>query len=398
MKKPILTATLAAALFLSPTTSHATFPDVTEGYSEAVTYLTEQGIIGGYADGTFRPEQTITRVQAARMFMRHLQPSIDVEAFSFHDVLANHSDYDVIMQAASLGILNGTVQGNKKAFKPGHKLTRAQLAKAFVEAYDLELPEKKKMTTFSDVAADAWYKPYIDILVAHGLMNGYSDKTFKPNEPVKRKHFASIYYRYLTNDALTTRKPYVFGKVLDEATNIPISGAHIDVYDGEELYMTTTTDEDGAYRLQLLAGRYTLHIEQSGYDTVTRIVDANATKSVKQMAFLQHATLIESDIHYMIDSWGVTFELLAPVTHYTFSFPNMTTLHIEQDGELFVSLHAYETGHVPSFRGNWDILRENVNGYDYYIQQGGSAFGNDDAYSAQRLELFKTILKTATFH
>lgn len=396
MKKLLAIATMSA-LLVSPTPTLGAFTDVTEGYVDAVTYLTEEGIINGYADDTFRPEQTVTRVQAARMFIRQLQPSVSPEQFVFADVLPSHSDYDIIMQAASLGILNGSVSGDKKAFKPGHKLTRAQLAKAFVEAYDLQLVPNKKIATFSDVPATAWFKPYVDILVSHGLMTGYSKTLFEPNEAVKRKHFASIYYRYLTNDALHARAPYVFGKALHAQTNTPIEHAVVSIYDDEELYARVNTGSDGTYRFDLPAGRYTMTVEKDGFVKATYTLDASATQQVKQMAFLEATVLTPAATQYDVPSWGLSFTVPEPLDRYSFTFPSMTELQIAQNNEVLASIHVYETGATPSFRGNWDVLREDYKGYDYYVKQGGNAFG--EAINTSKHEaVFDAIFHSATFH
>lgn len=368
MKKRLLAATLTAAL-LCPTTAFGAFTDVSEGYIDAVTYLAERGVIAGYEDDTFRPEQTITRVQAARMFTRQLPPSTVSDSLAFTDVLPEHSDYDAIMQIASLGVLNGQRDGELKAFKPAHALTRAQLAKAFVEAYDLQLHPKQKVKSFDDVPADAWFKPYVDILVSHGLMTGYNKKQFSPNEPVKRKHFAAIYYRYLTSDLALQAEPYVFGKALHADTYAPLAQATVSIYDGEELYMQLTTDEVGTYRAELPAGRYTMTVEKSGFDVQTYTIDASATERVKQMLFLRVEQPAETvdDTKYTVGSWRLTFTLPEAVSNYTMTFPTMTELHIEKDGNVLVRIHVYRHGEVPSLDGNWEVLRENYKGYDYYI-------------------------------
>lgn len=375
MKKRLLAATLTAAL-LCPTTAFGAFTDVSEGYIDAVTYLAERGVIAGYEDDTFRPEQTITRVQAARMFTRQLPPSTVSDSLAFTDVLPEHSDYDAIMQIASLGVLNGQRDGELKAFKPAHALTRAQLAKAFVEAYDLQLHPKQKVKSFDDVPADAWFKPYVDILVSHGLMTGYNKKQFSPNEPVKRKHFAAIYYRYLTSDLALQAEPYVFGKALHADTYAPLAQATVSIYDGEELYMQLTTDEVGTYRAELPAGRYTMTVEKSGFDVQTYTIDASATERVKQMLFLRVEQPAETvdDTKYTVGSWGLTFTLPEAVSNYTMTFPTMTELHIEKDGNVLVRIHVYRNGEIPSLDGNWEVLRENYKGYDYYISASSGSF------------------------
>jgi len=49
---------------------------------------------------------------------------------------------------------------------------------------------------FSDLAADAWYAEYINYIAENGLMNGYEDGRFGPNDNVTREQIAAILYRY----------------------------------------------------------------------------------------------------------------------------------------------------------------------------------------------------------
>lgn len=130
-----------------------------------------------------------------------------------------------------------------------------------------------------------------------------------------------------------------------------------------------TTDETGTYRAELPAGRYTMTVEKSGFDVQTYTIDASATERVKQMLFLHVEQPVETvdDTKYAVDTWGLAFTLPEAASNYTMTFPTMTELHIEKDGNLLVRLHVYRNGEVPSLDGNWDVLRENYKGYDYYI-------------------------------
>lgn len=101
-----------------------TFSDVGAGawYGKAVYTMAELGLVGGYEDGTFRPNNKITRAEFAAMAMRFAELKGGKAAFS--DVSANHWAYQYILTAADYGWVSGYEDGT---FRPEVKITRAEV-------------------------------------------------------------------------------------------------------------------------------------------------------------------------------------------------------------------------------------------------------------------------------
>ena len=101
------------------------YSDVTKAdwYAYAVSYMTENKLIMGYPDGTFRPNNPISRAEFAAIASRfdQLKPGLSLP---FNDVKAGHWAYDVIASAADKGWVNGYPDGS---FKPENKITRAEV-------------------------------------------------------------------------------------------------------------------------------------------------------------------------------------------------------------------------------------------------------------------------------
>lgn len=106
----------------------------------------------------------------------------------FSDVPKDHWASGHIAAAQEAGIINGYKDGS---FKPGEKITRAQIAVMIANAYDIK--ETGTKTNFKDVAAGSnehWAYKQINILASNGIINGYSDGSFKPGEAATRAHFS----------------------------------------------------------------------------------------------------------------------------------------------------------------------------------------------------------------
>ena len=116
------------------------FPDVpiSASYAEAVNTLHEHGIINGDNKGNFNPNSSVTRAEAAAMICRMLGMEEDAKqasTTSFTDVPTNHWANGYIAKAAEQGIING--YGNGK-FGPNDSVTYAQMIKMLVCAWGYE--------------------------------------------------------------------------------------------------------------------------------------------------------------------------------------------------------------------------------------------------------------------
>ncbi len=150
----------------------------------AIEKLAGKGIISGYANGQFSPNDSITRAQSAIMLNRAIVYS-DTPAPNpnYADVNESSFAYDVIVKMTEAGVF----AGSNNHFNPSQQLTRAQMARVLVEAFALTGTTAR---TFNDVASDHWAKEYISILAENGITVGYNDGGFKPNKSISRAEFS----------------------------------------------------------------------------------------------------------------------------------------------------------------------------------------------------------------
>lgn len=160
-------------------------------YSKEIEYLVNKKYITGYADGSFKPNQSLSRAHGAVIIARVLGlDTTNVPDPGFSDVPMTHVYYKEIAAAYEAGIIGG-FEGR---FNPSGHLTRAQMAKIIVNAFDLEGTSEQ---AFTDVEPNHWSVPFIDSLVANNVTTGYTDNTFKPNNPITRMHYGLFLYRVL---------------------------------------------------------------------------------------------------------------------------------------------------------------------------------------------------------
>jgi uncharacterized protein YkwD len=174
-----------------------TFSDVTAAdyYYEPVRYLYCMGAVGGYPDGTFRPGSNTTRGQLSKIVVIAKEwPLVAPQSPSFPDVQPGNSFYSYVETALAHGILGGYSDGT---FRPNSNITRGQLAKVVVlaEKWSLLNPATP---SFNDVSKGNSFYPYVETAVSHSVISGYSDNTFRPGYSATRGQITKIVYYAVT--------------------------------------------------------------------------------------------------------------------------------------------------------------------------------------------------------
>lgn len=190
--KKIIATTATAMLLLSGAVSTkaqiTTFTDVstTDWYYTPIQKLVAFQILNGYEDQTFRPNDYVTRAQAASIIAKALQLDLtNLQNPGFQDVPTTHTHYAAIAALTKVGIFS-----TAEKFNPNNSLTRAQVAKILVKAFQLNAKNIKK---YKDVSNTDWY--YQDVGILGTLKITTSKSEFGPNKPVNRAQFASFIER-----------------------------------------------------------------------------------------------------------------------------------------------------------------------------------------------------------
>ena len=166
-----------------------------------VDFLYNAGITTGYEDGTFRPDQKITRAQFAVMLYRYLgldeSKYADVELPFADNAKIGAYAVPAIKALYTEGIINGSAGSDGKLyFNPNNSLTRAQAATMIGRTQEKGYASVD--LTFTDAAKiPAYATAYIQTMAAQGIISGYTDGSFKPNNPITRGQMAKILYNLM---------------------------------------------------------------------------------------------------------------------------------------------------------------------------------------------------------
>lgn len=150
----------------------------------------------GYPDGNVRPQGTITRAEVATIFFRLLTDEARdrywCQTNGYTDVPADLWSNNAISTLSNMGIINGFEDGT---FRPEDTVTRAQFAKIAVSFF--QTTSQRYTGRFKDVATDAWYTAYVETAADIGLITGFEDGTFRPDAPITRAQACAIVNRTL---------------------------------------------------------------------------------------------------------------------------------------------------------------------------------------------------------
>ena len=190
-----------ASVDIAPSGVDHKFNDIGDYWAaDYVDFLYNADITTGYSDGSFRPNQNISRAQFAVMLYRYLKldenqyanvslPFADLGSIPAYAIPAVKALY-------AEGVITGSEKNGQLYFNPGSSLTRAQAAAMIgrTQAKGYALAD----LTFTDSAQIPTYAAYyIRAMVGQGVINGYSDGSFKPHSNITRGQMAKILYNLM---------------------------------------------------------------------------------------------------------------------------------------------------------------------------------------------------------
>ncbi|WP_435922131.1 S-layer homology domain-containing protein [Paenibacillus sp. DYY-L-2] len=174
-----------------------TYPDVERHWaSEAMMRLSERGIMEGYGDGTFKPDRMMTRAEFITVVSRLLGLNGKAAKSVYTDVAEGAWYSRYVNGMVEAGIVSGFEDGT---FRPEQKMTREQVWVILYRAFKNNLPQKEQSERiFTDTnEISPWANEAISALIASGVVSGYPDGTLKPKETITRAEAAALLAKLL---------------------------------------------------------------------------------------------------------------------------------------------------------------------------------------------------------
>ena len=191
-----------------------------ENVEEPTTdHVTHTPYIQGYADGTFRPNASVTRAQMASMFARQLTGNAIPQAQATYTDTMQHDAKDAIEFVKDAGLFNGVTE---TSFNPNGFITRAQMAAVaarWIEKQCSDNPNAEfcKATSqgidFKDVSGSHWANKAIATVSALRIMTGTTADTFNPDGNLTRAQAVKVLNHLFERQAPTEHQSPIFKDV-----------------------------------------------------------------------------------------------------------------------------------------------------------------------------------------
>jgi len=189
--KIVATGDFGEVRSLSLRASLFTDVDYSDTHGEAIAYLKENNIVGGYPDGSFKPGGTLNRAEAVKILLVGNKIQAQVRNNSFPDVPADSWFLPYVTTAASRGIVKGYTDGE---FKPGNTISRAEFLKVAIKTAGFD-PVPPTENPYSDVEKDQWFAPYVAFSKEQDLIDLKQGGYWVPSQPITRGEAATVIYK-----------------------------------------------------------------------------------------------------------------------------------------------------------------------------------------------------------
>ncbi len=177
----ILAGVLSAAILTSPIKALAVLSDVSGHWAEdSIAQWQESGLIHGYEDGTFRPDQNVTRAEFVTIMNNAMGFQAKGES-AFQDVKPEQWYYQAVSTAAAQGYCSGY---EDNTFRPDRTISRQEAAVMLARVTGLS-PDISGVADFEDTVSE-WAKASVGAVAKAGYMKGYPDGTFGASKAITR--------------------------------------------------------------------------------------------------------------------------------------------------------------------------------------------------------------------
>lgn len=174
------------------------FKDIIGHWAEYdIVYNINKGLMVGMNSREFVPNGSLTRAQAAVVISRFANSDntagvIDESRAGFSDVPSSHWAYDYILDVQRKGIITGF---EDNTFRPDEVMTREQIASILDRLLKVDENTEGYENYYTDITKDRWSYESIIELTKLGLLKGYENREFRPTNKITRAEMASLMYR-----------------------------------------------------------------------------------------------------------------------------------------------------------------------------------------------------------
>lgn len=171
------------------------FSDVAPNYdyASAIKELKAKNILNGYPDGTFRPEATLNRAESIKILIAGNMINLKANAHNtFTDVPDNEWFANYVKTAYQLKIVKGYPDGS---FRPQNTVSRAEFLKMALLTAGFDMPESATQNPYTDVDKGDWFAVYFEFAKDNDIIKVQTANRIFPNQALTRGEAADIIYK-----------------------------------------------------------------------------------------------------------------------------------------------------------------------------------------------------------
>jgi hypothetical protein len=167
------------------------FIDIVDHWSEdAVCRLYNLGVVEGRNERNFYPNDNVTRAEFLKISLLNLGYNVSSSGTDFSDVKSGSWYYRYVTFAESKGFVDGYKDGT---FRPNEDISRAEAVVLIMKMARISSVNTSSTTNrFSDVDSDDWFASAVAVAVGNGIVEGYGDGSFRPKSKLSRAEAASM--------------------------------------------------------------------------------------------------------------------------------------------------------------------------------------------------------------
>lgn len=237
--KKFVPAVLAISIFSGASVYAAEFPDMPNDWTtQSLQKAVDNGLLGGFDDGTIRPDNNITRAQMATIIVRSFGATQSSDISRFTDVSQGDWFYDAFSKAVQMQAFNGD---DRNLLNPNNPITFQECFKVVASVFgliantreekeykpnDIDIQDLSVLNIFADgPEVSDWAKPYVAAIVSGGYWDGIDGK-LTPKAYITRAQFAvlmdNMVETYITEPG--TYKDLPEGNIMIKSEDVTVDG------------------------------------------------------------------------------------------------------------------------------------------------------------------------------
>ncbi len=251
----------------------------------AIEYFAAKGVVRGFDNNDFRPQQGITRAELTKVVVLAVGfETVPDNPRTFCDIY--HDDWffpfvDALVIRKYVGGYPGGDCPLRRRFRPHNQITRAEATKVILKAFNIQGRPTGENPVTTEISASHWFAPYAKILIDRSILTADELRDFRPDEPATRGEIMLL----LKRSSDTSRTP-----VSDMAPRIIDHFACSDYCPGDQaqywarIYEGVQTSEECKkwngkwYAYYQLGGSATVCLADSEQNITTNYVECDALR------------------------------------------------------------------------------------------------------------------------